>query len=197
MWCRSYRDHVIMAFPSFDTATGLWAAQANISWVAGPARESEFVRFAKRVLTEAEAVALALNAARAWVDGRLRTPHSGARRETHYPARPVRTVAARLTRSGDNVPLPRAAKSSDNTRILTFNQFKSLMGKTGLNESPQSLHKSYAALRQLRKQDNRSWAQIKSKIQGSRESAPAAQACAFKAKLARLPLTMRDWRRII
>jgi hypothetical protein len=193
MWCRSYRDHVIMAFPSFDTATGLWAPQANISWVVGPARESEFVRFAKRVLTEAEAVALALNAARPWVDGRLRTPHSVARRETQYPARPVRT----LTRSGGNVPLPRAAKSSDNTRILTFNQFKSLMGKTGLSASPQSLHKSYAALLQLRKQDNRSWAQIKFKIRGSQESAPAAQALAFKAKLARLPLTMRDWRRII
>ena len=31
MWSRCYRQHVIMAFPSFDTATNLWAAQADIT----------------------------------------------------------------------------------------------------------------------------------------------------------------------
>ena len=61
MWSRCYRQHVIMAFPSFDTATNLWAAQADISWPSGPVRESEFVRFPTRVMSEAEAVSLALS----------------------------------------------------------------------------------------------------------------------------------------
>ena len=197
MWCRSYRNHVIMAFPSFDAATGLWASQANISWVVGPARESEFVRFPKRALTEAEAVASALSAARTWVDKRLRTPHGVSPREFPNPAGSIRALTSTLMSSRDNVPLPRPAKSSGNSRILTFHQFKSLIGKSGWNGSAQSLHKSYAALLQLRKQDHRSWAQIRFKIGGSQENAPAAQTLAFNLKAARLPLTMRDWRRII
>ena len=52
MWSRCYREHVIMAFPSFDTATNLSAAQADISWPSGPVRESEFVRFPTRVLAK-------------------------------------------------------------------------------------------------------------------------------------------------
>ena len=32
MWSRTYRNHFIMAFPSFDTTTLNWRAQADISW---------------------------------------------------------------------------------------------------------------------------------------------------------------------
>ena len=68
MWSWSYRKHVIMAFPSFDTATKSWAPQADISWPVGPVRESEFVRFPIRVMTESEAVACALSGGKSWVD---------------------------------------------------------------------------------------------------------------------------------
>lgn len=71
MWRRLYRNHVIMAFPSYDTATNAWAPQADISWCAGPARESEFVKFPNRFMTEADAVACALRMGQAWIDNRL------------------------------------------------------------------------------------------------------------------------------
>jgi hypothetical protein len=184
-----------MAFPSFDTATGRWAAQANISWVAGPVRESEFVRFSKRVGSEAEAVASALSAARAWIDKRERMRDGVSPRVIQEP-RSIRALASGLMRGSGNVPFSHTVKSSGATRLLTFNRFKALMGKSGWSGSEQSLHKSYAALLQLRKQNHRSWAQIKSKIRNSQEGAMPAQVVSFTAK-ARLPLTIRDWRRII
>lgn len=72
MWNWSYRNHVIMAFPSFDAATNSWAPQADISWPRGPVRESEFVIFPIRVLSESEAVAFALRGGMSWVDQRLK-----------------------------------------------------------------------------------------------------------------------------
>lgn len=195
MWCRSYRNHVIMAFPSFDTATGLWAPQASISWIVGAARQSDFVRFPKRVLTEEEAVASALTAAQAWVNNRLRSSLSVAQPERGNSTRTMRTVASQLMRGGNRAISSRAAKASQKTKILSFDQFKSLMGKSGWNGSADTLHKSYAALLQLRKQDRRSWAEINSKIRGCQPTGSAAQT--LKTKVARLPVTMRDWRRII
>ncbi len=66
---RLYGDHVIMAFPSFDTATNSWVPQADISWNhKSPRRKFAFVRFPKRYKTEAEATAAALNMAQAWID---------------------------------------------------------------------------------------------------------------------------------
>jgi hypothetical protein len=60
-----------MAFPSFDAATNTWVPQADISWVAGPLRDSEFVRFTARAATEDEAVSWALQNGIEWIDGRL------------------------------------------------------------------------------------------------------------------------------
>lgn len=181
MWCRSYRDHAIMAFPSFDTASRLWASQANITWVAGSERESAFVRFPKRAVTEAEAVAWALSAAQAWIDKRVKTP-------------PI--LRADVARGSENDRFPRLAKSSrPSGRTLTFEQFKSLMGESGHKESEQSLQQSYAALLQLRKRGHRSWAQIKLKIRHPRETALHSEA--FNIKISRLPLTTKEWRRII
>ncbi len=193
----SYRNHVIMAFPSFDTATGRWAAQANISWVVGPVRESEFVRFPKRVGSEAEAVASALSAARVWIDKREKMHHGLSPHGTQEPGS-IRALGSGLMRGSDNLAFLHTVKSPVTTkRLLTFNQFKVLMEKSGWSGSEHSLHKSYAALLQLRKQNHRSWAQIKSKIPNSQEGAMPAQAFPFKAKTARLPLTLRDWQRII
>jgi hypothetical protein len=61
-----------MAFPSFDAATNTWVPQADISWVAGPLRDSEFVRFTARARTEDEAVRRAVQNGTEWVDGRLK-----------------------------------------------------------------------------------------------------------------------------
>jgi len=187
MWFRSYRDHVVMALPSFDTATKLWAPQANITWVVGPARKSEFVRFAKRVMTEGDAVAWALNASRAWIDQRLKTRDTQAQRQAGIEA------PSRLKHVTSPVRAPRSA-----TRTLTFAQFKSLMGKSAVNASEQSLQKSYTALIQLRKHSHRSWAQIKFRMKHSRQYTGAGRPMAARRETAaRLPLTVRDWRRII
>ena len=195
MWYRSYRDHVIMAFPSFDTSTSLWAPQASIAWVDGPARKSEFVRFAKRVMTESDAVALALRASHAWIDKRLRMANKPPETESE-----VQSVAgAPPPPEGDSANLARrAVKSSRRApRILTYPEFKTLMGKSGLSGSEQSLQKSFTALVQLRKQNHCSWAQIKLKMINPQDSKTAAHARRFKTKPSRLPLTLRDWRRII
>lgn len=69
MSSRLYGDHLIMAFPSFDTTTNRWAPQADISWNhKSPRRKFAFVRFPKRCKTEAEAITAALNMAEAWID---------------------------------------------------------------------------------------------------------------------------------
>ena len=186
MWYRSYRDHVIMAFPSFDTATGLWAPQANIAWVDGQSRKSHFVRFTERVMTEDDAVASASAASDAWIDRRL----TGAREL--QPA-----VGTSPLRPDSAAPLARAVKSPKNTpRILTYGQFKALMDKSGFDVSEQSLQKSYAALVQLRKQNHHSWSQIILKMKHSQDGWPAVNPKALKTKPARLPLTLRDWRRV-
>jgi hypothetical protein len=91
-----------------------------------------------------------------------------------------------------------AAKSQKSApRILTFDQFKSLMEKSGLVGSEQSLQKSYVALAQLRKQNHCSWAKIKLKVKHSQHGSTADHANAVKTTPARLPLTLQDWRRVI
>jgi len=54
MWTQTYRHHFIMAFPSFDTATRKWRAQADISWCLGNGRDSTFVRYRHHAKTETE-----------------------------------------------------------------------------------------------------------------------------------------------
>jgi hypothetical protein len=72
MWSRLYRNHVIMAFPSYDTIANAWAPQADINWFAGSSHDSKFVQFSKRCTTEEEAVTWALRRSEVWVDNRLR-----------------------------------------------------------------------------------------------------------------------------
>ena len=189
MWYRSYRDHAIMAFPSFNAASGVWRCQANISWIVGASRESAFVRFPKRVASEVEAVAKALNAAEAWVDKRLKAQPIFA--VANHPRSSTLRAGPAQAREGD---LPRLVRSSQpSTRTLTFDQFKLLMRQHGRGGSEQSLHKSYAALMLLRKQAHPSWAQIEFKIRHPRQQALNSQG----SKPPRLPLTTKDWQRII
>ena len=71
MWSRTYRDHFIMAFPSFDAATRKWRAQADISWLAGNRRDSAFVRYPPHRATEVQAVDFALQQSLNWIDERI------------------------------------------------------------------------------------------------------------------------------
>jgi hypothetical protein len=187
MWCRSYRNHVIMAFPSFDTATGLWAPQANISWLAGPLRKSQFVRFPKRVISEGEAVTCASRAAQTWIDKRLKELRDVSRQKDDMISRtaglqrpvPVRTVE-----------FQRKIQPHDTYRSLTFASFKAQVAKSGVTVSGESLEKSYSALLALRKRNHYSWTQIRSKM-------AEARIHATRARGDPLPLTMRDWQRIM
>ena len=72
MWSRLYRNHVIMAFPTYDTVANAWAPQADINWFAGSSHDSKFVQFSKRCTTEEEAVTWVLRRSEVWVDNRLR-----------------------------------------------------------------------------------------------------------------------------
>lgn len=68
MWSRMYRDHVVMAFPSYDTASKAWVPQAEITWFAGRTRSSTFVRFPDRCARERDAVRCALRKGQTWID---------------------------------------------------------------------------------------------------------------------------------
>lgn len=175
MWSRSYRSHVIMAFPSFDTATNLWAAQADISWPSGAMRESAFVRFPTRAMSEAEAVALALNRGKSWIDRRLR----GDRSER---------ILNRVIELRDETSSP----AKDMGKTFTFSQFKALL-RGARKPSEESLQKSYAALMKLAKAGC-SPAEIKLKIKHSQERL-AGRGNSRKALT--LPLTEQAWRRIV
>ncbi len=193
MWYRSYRNHVIMAFPSFDTATSSWAPQADISWVAGPARESAFIRFPMRVMSESEAVAIALAAAQKWIDKR-KYENRDLWDASLDPQAPVRTLLARSARQARRNS-PSASRNSGKT--LTFDDFKANLTRLGLSASEQSLLKSYGALIKLRKTSHCSWAQIKSILKRSQDRAVIRQPAKRGARPATLPLTPRGWRRII
>jgi hypothetical protein len=192
MWSRLHRDHFIMAFPSFDTTTNSWTPQADISWCAGPVRESEFVRFRTHATTEDEAVNFALHKGVAWINQRLR--HLG---KASVHARGSDVIEALRQRHSRRSSLLRPATSASQTKNLTFNQFKSAMGKLGLSGTDQSLRKSYDALIKLRKIHHWSWAEITDKVQRSQEVQTGARRTARRTQAARLPLTPRQWRRLV
>lgn len=184
MWCRSYRDHAIMAFPSFDTISKSWACQANITWITGSSRESAFVRFACRAATESEAVALALASAQDWIDHRLKEVSSW---------RMPKPAAVEVAAAGGGESR-RQTKVKRSARTMTFDQFRRLMMESGHQGSERSLQKSYAALLELRRQGHRSWTEITLKIRRPQTSLPDRPGGGHSS---RLPLTPKDWRRIV
>jgi hypothetical protein len=198
MWSRLYRNYVIMPFPSYDTATNAWAPQADISWCVGPSRESEFVRFPNRFMTEAEAVACALRRGEAWIDNRLGRLGSVSGSEQ---ARVIDMIGA-LKKSLEKVsptqsPLAQGSIQRQAEKSFTFDQFKSAIAKSGLKLSEQTLQKSYTALVKLRKDNHWSWAQTRRKVEHSQQDRGAAQISPRRQKTAQIPLTVRDWRRIV
>jgi len=202
MWSRCYREHVIMAFPSFDTATNLWAAQADISWPSGPVRESEFVRFPTRVMSEAEAVSLALSRSKYWIDRRLLHRRVEGRKGRERILGRMMELQDRVSQahSKDLPPkdLPRIhlARAKDPTSVLTFDQFKAALLRSGAKLSERSLQKSYFALMKLAK-NGCSWPEIKLKIKQSQDRLTAPKTASRSVHSARLPLTETEWRRIV
>lgn len=196
MWSRSYRNHVIMAFPSFDTVTNSWAPQADISWCAGPDRESEFVRFQNRLMTENEAVSFALRRSVAWINQHLK--HLRPQAAYVRGEKSIATLKDGLKRISSRQPIRTHVPLSDSpATTLTYSQFKSVMAKLGVNDSEQSLHKSYAALVKLRKSRHCSWTEIKKKVEQSQELLTAPKRPSRGVKQSRLPLTPQSWRRIV
>jgi hypothetical protein len=196
MWNRLYRNHVIMPFPSYDTATNAWAPQADISWCAGSSRESEFVKFPNRFITEAEAVAGALRSGEAWIDNRLGRSRSESRSELMAQ---IGTIGA-FKKSLRKVSQPRRTQGSTQWHVektLTFGQFKSVIAKSGVTLSEQTLQKSYAALVKLRKNRHWSWTQLREKVEHSQWDRGTAESPARQQKTELIPLTERDWRRIV
>ena len=99
-----------------------------------------------------------------------------------------------LLRLGRQRVLPPLIKRPKKTvRTLTYEQFKSFMKGYRHSGGESSLQKSYAALVQLRRQRHRSWKEIEPKLRYLRESRPESRVL----KAYGLPLTTRDWRRII
>ncbi len=197
MWSRSYRNHAIMAFPSYDTVTNSWAPQADISWPTGSVRESEFVRFPIRVMSESEAVSCALSRGKSWIDRRLK--HVDIARHNDQGRLLQRVVTLRNNFAETNTNQPSQFHVTDrgsSANALTFDQFKSAIVRPGLKLSEEALRKSYAALMRLRKKGHCSWAEIKAKLKHSQECLTPIDTSARGANSARLPLTQRDWRRI-
>jgi hypothetical protein len=189
---RLYRNHVIMPFPSYDTAANAWAPQADISWCTGPSRESEFVRFPNRFLTKADAITFALRKGEAWIDNRLRRLRSGSE---HAVIDMIGALKKSLEKiSPAQPPRTRGIIQWYAEKTFTFGQFKSVVVKGGIKPSEQTLQKSYAALVKLRKNKHWSWAQTRQKVEHSQR---AAKSPARQQRAARIPLTERDWRRIV
>jgi hypothetical protein len=193
MPCRLYRNHVIMTFPSFDTATSAWAPQANISWSVGPAREFEFVRFPNRLATEGEAMAFALRMGEEWIDRRLRRLRRGIGERR---ARVIDMIGAQSAERSAHKQRQFEAVTEMRRESFTFKQFKSAIAKSGLNVNEQLLQKSYAALAKLRSQQHLSWADARKKVEQSQEDLKAGGSPQTRSRAPRLPLTERDWRRI-
>ncbi len=195
MWRRSYRNHVIMAFPSFDTATNSWAPQADISWCAGANRFSEFVRFQDRVMSENEAVHLAVRRSVRWINERLKQAQTDAQATANERDRSPPFKSGRRLRFGSQLRLP-SPMSHKPGRAFSYNHFKALVAKLGVKESEPSLQKSYEALLKLREERPCSWTELKKRVERSRNMT-ARKSPARAAKKPRLPLTPRDWQRLI
>jgi hypothetical protein len=190
MWSRLYRNHVMMAFPTYDSAKHAWAPQVDINWFSGPSHDSKFVKFPNRFLTEDEAVNWALARGQRWVDNHLRRLENGAsgRRRLFDMIgafdQNLQKASPRRARTAQAVIQPNTRQN------LTFKEFASLLAQKGLRLNLKTLQKSYAALVKVRKSKGWSWAETKRKVQRAHHAAAPAGA------LHRLPLCERDWRRV-
>ena len=194
MWSRLYRNHFIMAFPSFDTVTNRWAPQADITWGAGSSRDSQFVRAPNRFSTEIEAVSFALAMGREWIDNRLSRSGRGIA-EYGQVTDMIGALKDSLNKTASKHSLG-TQTIIEPERAFTFDQFKSTLVNRGIRVSEQTLKKSYAALVKLRQNKRLSWADARRKVEHSHQKLATAQPSIRRPRAARLPLTESDWRRL-
>ena len=197
MWSRLYRDHVIMAFPSFDTARNGWAPQAHISWCVGPRREFKFVRFPNRFATEGEAVACSLSRGQAWIDNRLKRLSSRAGSEEHHMIEVIDTLKENIQAvTAKQSRLSQTATKPQKEKTLTFDEFKRAIARSGPKLSEEWLRQSYGALVTLQENKHWSWAETRLKVEHSQQGPRADPRPSRHPLGGRIPLTQRDWRRI-
>ena len=192
MWSRLYRNHVIMAFPTYDTVTNAWAPQADINWFAGSSHDSKFVQFSKRCATEEKAVTWALRRSEVWVDNRLRRL---SRATLPGRGRGIDMIEAAKSHLGKVTPKQpvrgRSATEPGPEKTLTFYEFKCAFGGSGLKLSDENLQKSHAALTKPRNHDHGSRLETRKKLEHTRPDLTAA----VLPRAAHIPPRQRPWRR--
>lgn len=196
MWNRLYRNHLIMPLPSYDTATNAWAPQADITWCIGPVRESEFVKFPNRVMTEREAITCALRRGQTWIDKRIKRLHSGSGPGRAQIIDMAAALQGHLEKADSKQPRQSQLLERRLEKTFTFDQFKSAIAASGLQISDQMLQRSYAALVKLRKNNHWSWAETRQKVEHSRQNLTLSSSPVRPPAFSRIPLTQSEWRRI-
>ena len=192
MWSRLYRNHVLMAFPTYDSAKHGWAPQVDINWFLGPSHDSTFVRFPSRFLTEDEAVNWALVRGQAWIDKRLERLQGRAPKRRRMFGM-LEAFNESLTKASPQQPRPAQARPDRSLKSsLTFKEFTHLLAQKqkGLTFGIKTLQKSYDALVKVRKTKRWSWAKTKRKVMRAKQThAPAGAP-------RRIPLSERAWDRV-
>jgi hypothetical protein len=197
MWSRLYRNHVIIAFPSYHTATNAWAPQADITWFSGASRDFKFVRFAKRCTTEDDAVNWALTRSQVWIDNRLRRLNQASQSELEREGNEIRATTEHLGKASPKPPARvQSATGQRLKRTFTFEQFKSAIAARGLKLSEPLLRKSYAALVSLRNHKHWSWDEARRRVKHSQQNLTVPRSPRRRPRAAPIPITELDWRRI-
>ena len=140
MWSRLYRNHVLMAFPTYDSAKSAWVPQVDINWFLGAAHDSKFVRYPNRFMTEDEAVNWALARGQAWIDNHLRRLQGGPskRRRMFDPSTRAPALAGD-SRSGFRPTGVLKGATDLPVGLHMIGTFKRSPGKTSANE-PRPAH---------------------------------------------------------
>jgi len=190
MWSQLYRNHVLMAFPTYDSAKHAWVPQVDINWFVGPSHDSTFVRFPVRFLTEDEAVSWALSRGQAWIDKHLeRLQGRAPKRRRMFDM--IKAFNQSLTTARPQQPPPALAAPKRPVKMsFTFDEFAHLLAQKRFTFSVKTLQKSYAALVKVKKTKRWSWAETKRKVMR------AQQAPAPAGAPRRIPLSERAWGRI-
>jgi hypothetical protein len=149
-------------------------------------------------MSEGEAVHFALRKGVAWI--REHHKHSPAANGIAPATRgkSIATLKDSLRRLGSTShPRLRRPLAHRSVTVLTYDQFKALLARLGVNDSEPSLHKSYEALLKLRDRRHYSWVEIRKKVEHSGETAAATKSLPRAMKKPRLPLTPQAWQRIV
>jgi len=191
MWSRLYRNHVLMAFPTYDSAKHAWVPQVDINWFLGTSHDSTFVRFPRHFLTEDEAVSCALARGQTWIDKRLERLQ-GRSPERRRMLDRIQGFNESLTKASLKQPHPAQAAPRRSTKpSLTFEEFAHLLAQKGLAFNVKTLQKSYAALVKVKKIKRWSWAETKRKVMRA-QHVPATTDVPQ-----RIPSSERAWGKIV